>query len=75
MGKRLFRIPGSNLIDETDKLINLECDIILSNNVTFHGIITSFAKGKLIFKDMFHKPGKVSISDIEEIIYDKESSW
>lgn len=75
MGKRLYRILQKDILSKINSLKDIELNVILSNNTTYLGYIVDSGQDYIRLKDTRNKILQFSISEIVEIIYDKEAAY
>ena len=75
MGKRLTRIFGIDIPVKAKELISTELNVILKNKSTLHGVLIGVESNCLILRDMKLRKHKLSIADIEELIFDSEAAY
>ena len=75
MGKRQTRIFSKNLIKSFPSIAGLEANIVLRNKTVFHGKLFQINEQNLFIKDLRLKQHKLLLSEIEEIVVDKETLY
>jgi hypothetical protein len=75
MGKRQFRIPGKNILSNNAVLLGKEVNLLMKNNIVFHGVITGWDEKSILIKDMRLNKHTFPLSHIEEIIIDHTSLY
>ena len=72
--KRLTRLQGTEIIPELNKLLNKEADFILSSGSVIHGRLFKISNDFLIVKNGILNKIKIDLSDLTELVIDKEST-
>ncbi|TAG00290.1 MAG: hypothetical protein EAZ44_09575 [Cytophagia bacterium] len=75
MGKRQIRFYGENVAENLAKYINVELNLIIDNEVTFHGKILSIHQNNIKFQDNLLKKYNFEINQITEFIVDFRSIY
>ena len=75
MGKRQTRIFSKDLVNKYSSIAGLEVNIVLRNKTVLHGRPVQIEQQTLIIKDLRSKTHKLQLSEIEEIIIDKETIY
>ena len=75
MGKRLIRIFDSEITEKIQSLVDIEINLILKNDVTLHGKITQADKLNIQFKDSIRRIHKIKLTEIAEIVLEKEADY
>lgn len=75
MGKRLFRIFAKEIPSKIHTLTGTELNLVLQNKKTYHGRILNTEGGEVVLQDFLHGMLRFRISDITEVVYDKESAF
>lgn len=72
MSKRLVRLNPDAVFSELGNVTGLEVNAVLRNGLTYFGKIKSVTSDYLVLSDARSHLHKIAISDLYEIIYDRE---
>jgi len=75
MGKRLIRILGKDIPTRVKELISIELNVVLKNKATIHGVLTKLENNSIIIKDMRLRDHQINLSDVEELVFDREAAY
>lgn len=75
MGKRQTRIFSKDLVNKFSSFAGLEVNIVLKNKTVLHGKPLQIDQQALIINNLRSKKHKLLLSEIEEIIVDKETMY
>lgn len=75
MGKRQIRFYGESVHKNLEKYINTELNLVLDNQVTFHGKIIAINENQIKFQDNLLKKYNFEITQISEFIVDFRSIY
>lgn len=75
MGKRLIRIFQKDIPSRINSLINMDINLVLKNNTTIRGVLKKAEHTTFLLEGGRHEIHTVSLDEIVELIYDKESAF
>ncbi len=75
MGKRQLRIFRTDLANHQANLPGREANILLTNQTTLHGYILKLDENWLFIRDLRRKEHKISLTEVEEIMLDRETKF
>ena len=75
MGKRQFRIFQKDILSNRDQLLRLDVHVILWTNIVLQGIVTELMDGQLTLQNHRLHQQTIDLTEIEEIVYDKEAAY
>ena len=75
MGKRLTIIHHTKIADHAVGLAGKVASVVLKSGQTWQVTIASVSADCLTTRDALHKQHRIAVSDIEEIILDKETDF
>ena len=75
MGKRLVRIFGKDIPARVKELISIELNVVLKNKSTLHGTLTRLENNYLTIRDMRRRDHQLNLSDVEELVFDREAAY
>ena len=73
MGKRLVRIPKSDILQKEKELVSLTVNIVSTAGSVIFGTIISVSSEVIVLKNRRNTNLTIYINDISEIIIDKPS--
>ena len=75
MGKRLIRIFQKEIPSRAALLVDLELNLVLTNNKTINGVLKKIENNFFLLQGKLGDKHRVKLEEISEIIYDKEASF
>ncbi len=75
MGKRQLRIFRTDLANHQANLPGREANILLTNQTTLHRYILKLDENWLFIRDLRRKEHKISLTEVEEIMLDRETKF
>jgi hypothetical protein len=75
VGKRQHRYYENDLEKYLPELQGKQVSVIKKNSTVVYGSVTRAETSHIILKDMLRKNLKIAISEIEEIVFDRESNF
>jgi hypothetical protein len=75
VGKRQTRIFRADLPKHLDTLPGKEANVLLTNQTTLHGYIEKIEGDTLLLKDLRRTSHRLKLTDIEEIMLDRETAY
>lgn len=75
MGKRQYRYYQHELEKYLPELLGKNVSVVKKNSTVVYGSVIGTEASYIFLKDMLRKIFKIAISEIEEIVFDRESNF